>query len=409
MRRVNAIGAILLASLVALVAAFLVSLGAAQRHLDRAMISQSQLAAVSRIEALVAEDAPRDALARQLAFYRASIDREIALVGDDEAQRQEARQADDLAALALSGASRARLIAEVARISARETQEADEASRAMSDLRGWTMLLAVLLASSAALAAIAGSAALMRANRRLGREVEARTRDLQAVDKSRRLFFAKASHELRTPVAVMRGEAEVSLADPTATTADLREALQHIVAHSTFLNHRIDELLGLASAEDGRLQLDHDALDLATVAQMAGQAAASYARSAEVELVVETPDEPIAINGDARWLAQALLAILDNGVKFSPIGGRLRLRLDRSDKGAAIEVIDQGQGVMAAELPRIFDAYYQTEQGRMRGGSGLGLALARWVIEQHGGAVIAANDPAGGCRIAISLPLAEAA
>lgn len=72
---------------------------------------------------------------------------------------------------------------------------------------------------------------------------------------------------------------------------------------------------------------------------------------------------------------------------------------------AAIAVTDHGPGVLAEALPRIFDAYYQTDEGRMRGGTGLGLALARWVVEQHGGTIMAANDPAGGCQIRIELPL----
>jgi len=413
MRRVNLIGVVLLASLLALVIAFLFSLGAARRHFDRAMVAQSQLAAVSRIEALVVEGAPRALLADQLMAYRASIDREANLIGNDPTdiaqQTRERAEADRLATLALTVPSPSTLSDRVSQISAREATEAREAAAAMTRMRGRTTVLALLLASSAALAAVAGGFALIRSTRRLEREVEARTAELRAVDKSRRLFFAKASHELRTPVAVMRGEAEVSLADPSASPAELREALDHIVANAIFLGNRIDELLGLASAEDGRLHLDHMPLDLTTVAEAAEHAAAPYARSAEVAVIVDRPDKPLPIRGDARWLGQALLAILDNGVKFSPIGGTLRLRLARSGEDAAIEIIDQGHGLIDSDLPRIFDAYYQTEQGRSRGGTGLGLALARWVIEQHGGAIRAANDPAGGCRIAIRLPLEAAA
>jgi signal transduction histidine kinase len=115
------------------------------------------------------------------------------------------------------------------------------------------------------------------------------------------------------------------------------------------------------------------------------------------------PDRPVAFLGDARWLQQALVAVLDNAIKFSPAGGTVSLRVTM-DGGAAIAIRDEGSGIAAAELPRIFDAYYQTEAGRERGGTGLGLALARWVIERHGGSIRAENEPKGGCVMTIILP-----
>jgi two-component system sensor histidine kinase BaeS len=201
----------------------------------------------------------------------------------------------------------------------------------------------------------------------------------------------------------------VSLADPAASADDLREALGHVVANADFLGHRIEELLGLSSAEDGRLRLDRAPIDLVALVVATGATAATYADSSDVRLALDTQEAPMRVLGDARWLGQALLAVLDNGVKFSPSGGTLSMRVRRAAGQAAIEIVDQGAGVMPAELPRIFDAYYQSGEGRMRGGTGLGLALARWVVEQHGGVIRAANDPAGGCRIAISLPLAGVA
>ncbi|PZU09769.1 ATP-binding protein [Sphingomonas sp.] len=414
MQRLNLTGAALLAALVvsllALLAAFLLSMAAASRHLERAMIAQSQLAAVSRIEALVAEGASRAEVEGAARQYRASIDAELRLLEADPAaiaaQREEGAEADRLVRLALAGGPRDRLIASADAISRREQGEAAGVAAAMTGMRTRTTILASILAGFAISAALAGSVALTRANRRLAGEVEARTADLRAIDASRRLFFAKASHELRTPVTVMRGEAEVSLADPGASIADLRAALSHVVANADFLGHRIEELLGLSSAADGRLHLDRAPIDLVALVAATGDAATAFAHSSEVRLALAAPSAPLEILGDARWLGQALLAVLDNGVKFSPIGGTLSLSVGEADGQAAIEIVDQGAGVMPADLPRLFDAYYQAGEGRMRGGTGLGLALARWVVEQHGGAIRAANDPAGGCRIAISLPLA---
>jgi signal transduction histidine kinase len=416
MTRLRLAGAALLAalmlSLVALLSAFLLSMEAASRHLERAMIAQSQLADVARIEALVAEGASRGVIGRAARDYRASIDRELRLLDSPaalSAQRAEADEASRLVALALAGGPRDRLIATADHITRREQNEATEVVAAMRILRTRTAILASILAGAAISAALAGSTALTRANRQLTREVEARTADLRAIDASRRLFFAKASHELRTPVTVMRGEAEVSLTDPAASADDLREALGHVVANADFLGHRIEELLGLSSAEDGRLRLDRAPLDLVALVIATGDTAATYAHSSEVRLALDAQAAPLPVLGDARWLGQALLAVLDNGVKFSPTGGTLSMRVHEAAGHAAIEIADQGAGVMPAELPRIFDAYYQSAESRTRGGTGLGLALARWVVEQHGGMIRAANDPAGGCRIAITLPLAETA
>jgi signal transduction histidine kinase len=410
-------GAVMLMALVlalaGLLVAFLLTLQAASRHFDRAAVAQEQLAAVSRIEALSATGFPRPELVAAIAGYRASIVRESALLRASPAmlagQRGELADADRLGGLALASGHRAELATLVSRIGARERSEVVDVATAMVRLRMRTTILAALLTLGALAAAVCGAVALARANRDLTRIVEARTAELRAVDQSRRLFFAKASHELRTPVTAMRGEAEVSLADPAASIEDLRESLRHVAAGADFLGRRIEELLGLSKADDGRLALMPEPVELATLISDTTARAAAYARSAEVGIDLDLADGPFRIVGDRRWLGQALLAIIDNGVKFSPQGGLLRLALDTRNGAARIRIADDGPGVMAEALPRIFDAYYQADAGRMRGGTGLGLALARWVVEQHGGTIAAANDPGGGCTIAITLPVEKAA
>lgn len=403
--------AALIASLAGLLAAFLITLNAVSRHFDRAAVAQAQLAAVSRIEALAARGFPRASVGVELRDYRASIAHETALLAPWEraGQRGEIADADRLERLTASSGDRAALAALVAHVAARERNEVAQVDIAMARLRVRMILTASLLTAAALAAALSGAIALARANRDLSRQVDARTADLRAVDQSRRLFFAKASHELRTPVTAMRGEAEVSLADPDANVDELRASLVHIVASADFLGRRIDELLGLSKADHGRLALAPEPVDLVKLVATTADAARGYARSAEVGIDLRlSPDAP-CVAADPRWLAQALLAVIDNGVKFSPQGADLRLALEVEGDVARIRVADSGPGVMAEALPRIFDAYYQADAGRMRGGTGLGLALARWVVEQHGGTIIAANDPAGGCAIDIMLPLERAA
>ena len=235
--------------------------------------------------------------------------------------------------------------------------------------------------------------------------LEASNQRLAEIDRTRRLFFSKVSHELRTPVTVMRGEADVALRNERADAASLREALMHISANGGFLHRRLDDLLGLARSEDGRIVLDPAPIDLIDVVHTAAQKAMPFARSSEVDLRVTIETGVVPVIGDAGWLGQSLLAIIDNGVKFAGPEGGIRITVRRQGDRASIEIADSGDGVDAAALGRLFDPYFQTEGGRSRGGTGLGLSLARWIVEEHGGCIAARNADRGGLIIAIGLPL----
>ncbi len=401
--------ALLAAALAGLVVAFAISFNLADRQFRLAALAERQAAAVARIEARSQPNAAPDALRAALADYRALIGEETALVGADGAlaahQRGEAAAALRLERLALAGQPNAAFRTLVARITRQESEEIEQVRRELDHLLGRTVMLAIALAGAALLCATGAGWMLIRHNRSLEAVVRARTARLDAVDASRRLFFAKASHELRTPVTVLRGEAEVALLDPAAPAAALRASLAHVIASAAALGHRIDELLGLASADDGQLKLARRPAELCALIDAAVAEAGPLARSAEVTITAIKPGHPVDFQGDARWLRQALLAVIDNGLKFSPLGGVLSVALAVDGGTASICVTDRGAGVMPADLPRIFDAYYQSQESRQRGGSGLGLALARWVTEQHGGTIVAAGVPGGGCAVTLRLPL----
>lgn len=256
--------------------------------------------------------------------------------------------------------------------------------------------------------------ALSESNRDLENQVRERTREIEDsrqrladVDSARRLFLSKVSHELRTPATVVRGEAEVALRDPAADTARLREALEHVVANGAFLQRRLDDLLALARSEDGRLTVRREPVDLARLGRDVATLAESYVRSSDVDLQVDLPAGPgPMVTGDASWLQQALLALLDNAAKFAG-GGQVRLSLARDGEDAVFTVADGGPGVAAADLPHLFDSYYQTAHGRDRGGAGLGLSVARWVVEQHGGTIRAEGGEGAGLTIEVRLPISE--
>ena len=402
------LGALVFA-LAGLVVAFAVSFRLTDHQFELASLAERQSTAVARIAAANNGMERHSAVAN----YKGLIATETELLAGNSAvqhhQNDERADADRLATLANDPGS-ARAFRELAnRISLREDGEVRNARSELDHLHARTVGLATLLTVVALLSAVSGGWLILRRTRSLEGMVRARTAQIEEADRSRRLFFAKASHELRTPVTAMRGEAEVALANGRADLGALQESLRHLLANATFLGHRIDELLGLASADDGKLHIVRESIDLGSTIEAAADDATPFAGSVEVHIVLDRVDAPLPALGDARWLRQAVLAVIDNGLKFSPMGGVLAIAVSREGNHARIAVTDSGPGVMSDELPRIFDAYYQAEAGRSRGGSGLGLALSRWVAEQHGGTVAAENRPEGGCRIIFTLPLEQKA
>jgi signal transduction histidine kinase len=237
-------------------------------------------------------------------------------------------------------------------------------------------------------------------------ELEDANAALREIDARRRLFFSKVSHELRTPVTVIRGEAELALRQRGDVSA-LRGAMQHLLDSSIFLQRRLDDLLALARAEDGALAITLDRVDLAAILREVATTAGSFAEMSEVRLSLANALPRSIVMGDGERLAQALLAIIDNAVKFTPPGGMVRIALEERAAQAIISVQDEGPGVEEAHLSAIFEPYASLATGRGRSGAGLGLAIAHWIASAHGGDIRAASSGMGeGLCVTISLPVA---
>lgn len=455
----------MLASLAAMALALSLGLRQASDLLDELSASQTQLAAVTRVEAdingLVADSILHDrsdaqlgaaagAVEAELLDYLRSVQVEPAPRGDPaEAAAHQAREARRARSLAdtfaqIGGgllapdpqtrrAARTRIEADrrqvgtlVRQIAGGERQEAREAIEAMRDLRARMIWLGAAIPVGCGLLGIAVAGfvvsgiaaqrqALSAANLSLESQVAERTREIEAsrqrlaeTDRSRRLFVSKLSHELRTPATVILGEAEVALRDTAAPPERLREALEHIVANGAFLQRRLQDLLALARAEDGRILLQRRPVDIVEVVRAAADLAAPYLSSSGLSLAADLPDGGLTIDGDPSWLQQALLAIIDNAAKFAPESEAVRLTLRIEGREALIAVADGGPGVPTHNLPFLFESYYQGPAGAERGGAGLGLAIARWVVEQHGGTIAARNEPKRGLVIEMHLPAAKA-
>jgi heavy metal sensor kinase len=217
-------------------------------------------------------------------------------------------------------------------------------------------------------------------------------------------FTADASHELRTPLAVMRTTAEVALR--TRAGAEHREALEHIVAEVGRTSHLVDNLLSIAKTDSGHEQLSRAPVDVVEIAREAATEIAVIARVKGVDLETQWPKMQAWVEGDRHALRRLFLILLDNAVNYTPAGGRVDLAIDTSDGHVRISICDTGIGIPAEDLPRIFDRFYRVDRARSRrqGGAGLGLAIGRWLAEQHRGAITVESKLGAGSRFEVRLP-----
>ena len=222
----------------------------------------------------------------------------------------------------------------------------------------------------------------------------------------RKRFFADVSHELRTPLTIIKGEAQVSLANRETDPQPYREALSAILANAGYLARRIDDLLTIARADDGRPSFAYSDVDLSVVVGEVVSQCGGLAMANGVTLKFEKIDEMAPIEGDFSWIRQSLLTLVDNAIKFSRPEQVVRLIVLQSDGGTTLSVIDEGEGVSPEELPNLFERFYQTQSGQRMGGTGLGLSVARWIVEEHGGEIRAASVPGKGTTISMRFPSA---
>jgi heavy metal sensor kinase len=219
-----------------------------------------------------------------------------------------------------------------------------------------------------------------------------------------RRFTADASHELKTPLASIRAEAEVALL-ALRSPDEYEETLRSIVAEADRLGRLTDRLL-LLSSEDAGAGLPKRSVRLDEAMRTAADHAVEASARAGVSLHVE--DLPrVEVEGDADLLRQVFDNLLDNAVKYTPSGGRVTVRGRCIDGLAIVEVSDTGVGIPGDALPRVFDRFYRVDPSRSRrtGGNGLGLSIAKAVIERHGGTTEVSSAPGRGSTFRVLLPI----
>jgi signal transduction histidine kinase len=223
-----------------------------------------------------------------------------------------------------------------------------------------------------------------------------------------RRFMADAAHELRTPIAVVRGQAEVAL-QRSREPAVYEDALRRIEREAEGLGATVEDLLTLARADAGERQVERRRVYLDDLALDAASGARALADRHRVALEVGTFDEAVLL-GDPALVRQLLMIVLDNAVKFTPAGGRVRLGVGAPEGQAEVVVEDTGIGIRDDQLPHIFERFYRGDPARARGngaeGAGLGLAIARWIADVHAARIDVTSEPGRGTRVAIRFPAA---
>lgn len=241
----------------------------------------------------------------------------------------------------------------------------------------------------------------------VSRLIRAFNQTLERLEKlfdTQRRFLADVSHELRTPLTVIKGE--VGLMRLTNELDE--ESLRNIEKEVDRLTRLVGDLLLLAQAESGQLPLDLKPVEMDTILLEVMQQMQVLA-SGKINLRLEEIDQVI-VNGDRDRLKQVILNLVSNAINYTPPGGEVRVWLSKQDGRACLKVEDTGPGIQPDDLPYIFDRFYRGDPSRKRtenSGFGLGLSIAKWIVDRHGGQIEVESQVGKGTRFTVWLPLTE--
>jgi len=225
-----------------------------------------------------------------------------------------------------------------------------------------------------------------------------------------RRFTADASHELKTPLTVVRAGVERAITRPGVapeTLAPLEETLQEV----NRMTELLDSLLTLARADEGRADLHREPVDLREIIEEAGETGELLAEHAGVGIDIRLPPQPLVVPVDRSRLRQLALNLIENAVKYTPRGGQVSVELAGDNGRAVFTVADTGIGIAPGDLPHVFDRFWRADSARTRtserAGTGLGLAICKWIAEAHGGTIEVQSRPGRGTTFTVGLPRSE--
>ncbi len=220
---------------------------------------------------------------------------------------------------------------------------------------------------------------------------------------SERRLIQDVSHELKTPLTILKGELEVAL-KKARTAGEYAAVLQSNLEETEKLSRLVEDLLTLARFDNREVRLERSRVDLEALLRGAADRLKGLAEKAGVGIEVSAARPAPAAEGDAAQLGRLFLNLLENAVKYSRPGGKVRAEVLAGDGEAAVRISDEGQGIPAADLPHIFERFYRADSSRSSAGFGLGLAIAKSIAEAHGAALKAESAPGRGSSFTIVFP-----
>jgi two-component system phosphate regulon sensor histidine kinase PhoR len=244
------------------------------------------------------------------------------------------------------------------------------------------------------------------------------TREIERLQSMRRDFIANVSHEMRTPLAAIRGCSATLLAGALSDHERARHFVEVIEQHAVRLGHLLDDLACLADLEHGRVELHRRPLAVAPAVESAVSVCRDQALAAGIALASSVDSDTPLLDGDRDLLDQVLVRLIDNALRYTPRGGRVSLSAaptaaPSGDTGrwVRLAVVDTGVGIPAEDVPRLSERFYRPDKGRSRelGGSGLGLALVKHIVRAHGGVMEIASALQQGTTVALFWPSFTAA
>jgi signal transduction histidine kinase len=221
-------------------------------------------------------------------------------------------------------------------------------------------------------------------------------------------LIAVIAHELRSPLAAMANALQICRGTVNGTVLEIR-AVELLLRQLQKATRLVDDLLNMSSTADRLSELRNGAVDLMQIVRDATDEIRYEVSARNQVLSLEVPEDPVPVYGDSLWLERLVTNLLDNSSKYTPTGGRIELSLAIENDDAVLRIRDNGQGISHADLERIFEFFFRARQstGERPPGIGVGLALARWIAERHGGTISARSDgPDRGAEFTVCLPVA---
>jgi signal transduction histidine kinase len=231
---------------------------------------------------------------------------------------------------------------------------------------------------------------------------------LDAAYQAQLRFVSDASHELRTPIAVVQGYANLLDRWGKRDEKALQESIDAIKAEAEGMENLVDQLLFLARSDNNTLKTEMRDLNLSAIAE---EIIKETAMIDESHTISGTIDENLLVYGDGQLLKQAIRIFVDNAIKYTPVGGRIRLATRREGDMVVLSVSDNGIGIAEKDLPQVFERFFRADESRARktGGTGLGLAIAKNIVDRHGGYMDIISRENIGTKISAALPAKKGA